>query len=180
MVLNPCIFFNSAVFQVMFEKWFYIKILNNLEKPTNFQRPCLEKIAIHFVFHGFTELTCTQTFWNCRKTVGILDWGLLHVITRSIDEMMFETRFTKLHSQKKRNAAFHFLKGWIFVNSHVLRFLSIAREPGTILEQGFLHIVTKSIGKMKYTTKFICLQSSPKDMETWTWTPVTLNFCLMI
>ncbi len=90
--------------------------------------------------------------------------------TRSIGKMMFETSFTKLHSQKKEMQLSNFLKGWNSVNSHVLKCLSISivKEPGNILEQGFLHIVTKSIGKMKYSTKFICLHSSPKYMPLCT------------
>ena len=62
MVLNPGVFFNSAVFQVMLQKWFHIKISNGLEKPIKYRRPCQEKIAWYFVFHDFPKLTCTQTF----------------------------------------------------------------------------------------------------------------------
>ncbi len=108
------------------------------------------------------ELTCSQTV---RKRWGILEWGLLHVITRNIGQMMYEARFTKLHSQKKEKQLSNVLKGWIFVILLVLKPLSIAREPWTIFEWGFLHIVTKSIGKMKYTAKFIYLHSSQKEMQ---------------
>ncbi len=34
---------------------------------------------------------------------------------------------------------------------------------------GFLHIVTKSIGEMKYTAKFIYLHSSPKKKRYFPW-----------
>ncbi len=49
------------------------------------------------------------------------------------------------------------LKGWIFVILHVLKLLSIVREPWTILKLDFLHFVTNSTGKIKCTTKFIFL-----------------------
>ncbi len=74
--------------------------------------------------------------------------------------MLYETSFNKLHSQKKEMQLSNFLKGWIFVVLQVLKLLSIA-----IFEQVFLHIVTKSIGKMKYTTKFIYLHSSQKETQ---------------
>ena len=60
---------------------------------------------------------------------------------------------------------FNFRKGWIFVILHVLKLLGIGRQPWTILEWGLLHIVTKSIDKMKYTTRFIYLHSSPKETQ---------------
>ncbi len=113
----------------------------------------------------------SQFFWvdlhfkTVRKRWGILEWGLLHVITRSIVEMMYETSFTKLHSQKKEMQLSNFLMGWNFVILHVLKQLSIARELWTILEWFFLHIVTRSRGKMKYTSTSIYLHSSPKEMQ---------------
>ncbi len=49
---------------------------------------------------------------------------------------------------------------------------------------GFLHIVTKSIGKMKYTTKFIYPHSSQKEtqlsMLRFFWRRVYLFICLSI
>ena len=94
-----------------------------------------------------------------------MEWGLLHVITRNIGQMMYEARFTKLHSKKKEMQLSNVLKGSIFVILLVLKLLSIAREPRTIFKWGFLHIVTKSKGKMKYTTKFIYLHSFQKEKQ---------------
>ena len=49
--------------------------------------------------------------------------------------------------------------------THLLKLLSIAKEPWTILERGFLHIVMKSIGKLKCTTKLTYLHSSQKETQ---------------
>ena len=44
--------------------------------------------------------------------------------------------------------------------------LWVLRENREQFSNGvFLHIVTKSIGKMKYTAKFIYLHSSQKEMQ---------------
>ena len=51
------------------------------------------------------------------------------------------------------------VKGCISVTSHVLKLLSILEFWNGV----FLHIVTKSIGKKKYSTKFIYLHSSTKE-----------------
>ena len=124
------------------------------------------------VFLGWHAL---KHFKTVGKRWGILKRGLLHIITRSIGEMMHEASFTKLHSQKKEMQLSNFLNGRIFVTLHLLKLLSTAREPWRILEWGFLHIVTQSIGKMIYTTMCIYLHSSPKERQfstvrfIWDW-----------
>ena len=88
---------------------------------------------------------------------------------------MYELSFSNMHSQKKEMQLSNFLKGRLFVTLQLLKLPSIAREPWTILERDFLQIVTKSIGKMKYTTKFIYLHSSEKETQLstvrffWDW-----------
>ncbi len=57
------------------------------------------------------------------------------------------------------------LNGCISVTLHVLKLLSIARGPEKIFEWGFLNIVTKSIGNLKYSTKVIYLHSSAKETQ---------------
>ena len=109
-----------------------------------------------------------HAFNHCRtvgRRWGILEWGLLHVITRNLGQMMYKAKFTRLHSQKKEMQLSNVLKGRIFVILPALKVLSIARELQRIIEWGFLHIVTKSMGKMKYTTKFIYLHCSQKEMQ---------------
>ncbi len=122
----------------------------------------LPDIPYFTVFPSWLALTHFKTM---EKWWGFLEWGLLHFITRSIGEMMYETSFTKLHSQKKEMQLSNFMQGRIFVTLHVLKHLSIAREPWTILKQGFLHIVSKTIGKLKCTTKFTYLHSSQKETQ---------------
>ena len=127
----------------------------------------------YFMF--FLSWDALKHFKTVRKLGGILEWGLLHVITRSIAEMIDKPSFTKIHSHKKEMQLSNFLKGWISVTLHVLKLQSIAKEPRTIFERGFLHIVTKSIDKLKCTTKFIYLHSSAKETQLstvrffWDW-----------
>ncbi len=69
-------------------------------------------------------------FKTVGKRWGILERGLLHVITRSIAEMMYETSY----------------KGWIFVVLQVLKLLSIAWEPWTT-EQVFCTLLPRALAK---------------------------------
>ena len=98
-------------------------------------------------FTVFLSWLAFKHFKTVGKRWGILERGLLHVITRSIGEMMYETSFTKLHSQKKEMQLSNFLKGWIFVVLQVLKLLSIAREPWTILEQVFYTLLPRALAK---------------------------------
>ncbi len=81
MVLNLGVLFNSEVFQVIFQKWFYIKILNHLEKPTKYRRACREKITWYFVLHDLIDMhnlklwENSEEFWNgvfCMLSLGTL------------------------------------------------------------------------------------------------------------
>ncbi len=144
-------------------------------RQPNFRDHVRAKLVENSYFMVILSWHAVKHFKTVRKWGGIFQWGLLHVITRNIGQMMHEARFTKLHSQKKEKQLSNVLKGWIFVILLVLKLLSIVREPWTILEWGFLHIVTKSMDKMKYTAKFIYLHSSQKEMQLstvrffWDW-----------
>ena len=91
----------------------------------------------------FSWVDLHSNILNCGKSVRNLGMGLLRVITRTIGQMMYEARFTKVHSHKKEMQLSNFLKGWIFVTILVLKLLSIANEPWTIFEWGFFHIVKR-------------------------------------
>ena len=69
--------------------------------------------------------------------------------------MMYELRFTKIHSQKKRNATFQHSKGVHFRYFTCTQTSEYCERAINNFGMGFLNIVTKGIGKMKYTTKFI-------------------------
>ncbi len=76
------------------------------------------------------------------KTVGklwrILEWGFLHIVKRSISEMMHEPSFTKIHSHKKRNAIFKLSWERSFITLPVLKHLSFVRKLWPNLELEFL------------------------------------------
>ena len=79
-----------------------------MEKPINFPGPYQGKIAKYYftIFLSGLNLIALKRFESVGKWWGILEWGLVHVITSSISEMMNELISTKLHSQKKRDATF--------------------------------------------------------------------------
>ncbi len=166
-LLSFAVFFNSAVFQVMLKKRFHNKISNDWKSQPNFRDHV--RVKLHNISYFMVFLSCLalKHFVIVRKWWGILEWVFLHLITRSIGEMMYEPSFTKLHSQKKEMQHFNSLKGCTSVTLHVLKLLSITRKPWRILEWGFLHNVTKSRGKMKLTTKLIYLHSSKKRNATF-------------
>ncbi len=114
----------------------------------------------------FPELTCTQTFWNCEKTVKDFKWGLLHDITRSIAEMMYEPSFTKLHSQRKEMQLptvlrDEFLLFYMYSNLWVLR-----ENLEQFWNRVFLHIVTKSIAQNEICYKVHLTTLFPKRYRT--------------
>ncbi len=88
-----------------------------------------------------------------------MEWGLLHIITRGIAELMYEPSITKIHYQKKEMQLSNFLKRWIFIILYVLKLPSVSSEPEIFLERGILHIVTKSIGKLN-SYDCLCIASS--------------------
>ena len=85
----------------------------------------------------FLSWHALKHFKTVGKRWGILEWGLLHVITRSIAEMMYGPSFTKMHSQKKEIQLSNCLKGWIFVTLHVFKPLEYCKGTVNNFGMGF-------------------------------------------
>ena len=87
------------------------------------------------------------------KTVGelwgILELGILHVLTGSIGEIIYEPSFTKIHSLKKEMQLSNFLEEWNFVILQVLKHLSNARKIRTILEWVFSILLPRALLKWR-------------------------------
>ena len=116
------IFSTSVVFQAMYKKDFISKYQMTWKSQPNFRDHVREKLPDISYFKVFLSWLALKHFENVGKRQGIFEWGLLHVITRRIGEMMYETSFTKLHSQKKEMQLFNeFSLFYMYSNFWVLQ-----------------------------------------------------------
>ena len=91
-------------------------------------------------FTVFLSWYASKHFKTVGKWWGILKWGLLHVITRCIAKMVYESSFTKLHSQKKKKCYFPtFLRGEISLFYRYSNFWVLQENREQFLNWVFAH-----------------------------------------
>ncbi len=106
-------------------------------------------------------------FKTVQEMLGILEWDLLQVVMGRITELIMppESRWHALFP--KRNATSDISCRIIFARWLVLKHSKIVWEHWEIFGWGFLHVVTRSITKIKIYHMTTDLQSSPKKNETF-------------
>ena len=67
----------------------------NLETMSRDMMPDISYLTVFLSGHALKHFKTVGICW------GILEWGLLHFITRSIAKIMYEPIFTEIHSQKQ-------------------------------------------------------------------------------
>ncbi len=68
----------------------------------NFRDHVREKLSAISYFTVFLSWYALKHFKTARKRWGILKWGLLYEMSRSITKMIYQPSFAKVHSQKKK------------------------------------------------------------------------------
>ncbi len=104
---------------------------------TKFPRPCLRNFLELTTFMIFLRRHVPKHFVIVRQPWGIFEWGILHVVTRWTGEMMYEPRFTHIHSSEKEMQLPNLLVESVFVIlmwRPVLKRLVSLQEPWETLE----------------------------------------------
>ena len=146
----------------------HLKISNGSKMVTSILRPCLSK------FPDFVNLNIFPR-WNVLKYFKIgdnhdefLNGVFCILLPGGFVEILYNARFSDIHSSKKERQLSNCLEASSFVKFQwwlALRCLMTVREHLGIFEWVFWQIVVRSIVEMTFVPKLTDLHSSPKERQ---------------